>query len=354
MRVLIAEDQNLIRQGLRKIISELPGIDVDEESDGLAAWRTYKRRSADLVLTDIVMPEMDGLELISRIREYDDVCSAVIISGYDKFDYAQRAMRYGVRDYLLKPVRRERILEIFRQRKAEYDQRTEWMNHLYTSLWNACLAGEEPLEEPGSLRFKANGRLLAASSSLGVCPQVEDTGYTLCRRLAEVSENTALFIAYGPFSAQMKGEGVEIEAVEVCCGQGYLAAIRQLAGVWKLREEDQRDEGVRRVLKYVNRNYMKPLSLQSVAEEVGLHPNYLSALFTRNMSCSFTFYLRRLRVEKAKTLLRMTRRKVSDIAVSVGFSDSRYFAKVFKSLTGITPQQYRAGMSERQAEEREE
>lgn len=71
------------------------------------------------------------------------------------------------------------------------------------------------------------------------------------------------------------------------------------------------------------------------------------------MNCGFTHYLQRLRVEKSKTLLRTTEHKVSDIASCLGFTDSKYFTKVFKSFVGVTPQQYRTGMAERGGSVRE-
>ena len=346
MKILIAEDQNLIRQGLKKIISEIPGVDVTEAADGLQAWEMYRRCPADLIITDIVMPDMDGLELIGRIRQYDDRCVAVVISGYDKFDYAQRAMMYGVRDYLLKPMRREKILSVLKMRKDEFERQEEGMNRLFLSAWNAGLTGEASRETLKGVRFCADGELLVAKSTLSACPQAEETGYTLCRRLAELSENTAIFIANGTFSAQLRGEHLITESIPVKKDQEMIGAVRQLAEKWQLGGGNEHDEAVRRVLVYVNRHYGEPLSLQSVAEKVGLHPNYLSALFTRNMQCGFTHYLQRLRVEKSKTLLRTTNRKISDIASCLGFTDGKYFTKVFKSLAGVTPQQYRAGMSE--------
>ena len=64
----------------------------------------------DIVLLDINMPGMNGLDLIERIRSIDETISFIIISGYERFDFAQRALQYGVHQYLLKPCNREQIL----------------------------------------------------------------------------------------------------------------------------------------------------------------------------------------------------------------------------------------------------
>lgn len=344
MRVLIAEDQNVIRQGLGKIIGEIPGVEVDVAADGAAAWAQYRRCPADLIVTDIVMPDMDGLELIERIRAVDDACAAVVISGYDRFEYARRAMAQGVRDYLLKPMRRDKILSVINARKAEYDQRRERDDRLFSAAWSAGLAGEtERLrDELAGMKSRTAGWLIAAKSAVGACPLAPETGYLLCRRLAELSGDTGLFTACGEYAGERRGGGVVAEQVRVEKGAELAPALLALSQRWREREDGDLDGAIRHALMYVSRHYGEPISLQSVAEQVELHPNYLSALFARNMQCGFSHYLQRLRIERAKTLLHTTNRKVSDIAADVGFTDSRYFAKVFKSLTGQTPQQYRA------------
>ena len=344
MRVLLVEDQNIIRQGLRKIISEIPELDIEEAEDGAQAWALYGRRPADLVITDIVMPDMDGLDLISRISACDDDCAAVVISGYDKFDYAQRAMMYGVRSYLLKPMRREKILAVVRRHKAEYEERRERREKLFACAWNAGLAGEHERvrDELTGMRAKSAGCLIAARSAVGACPLPEETGYLLCRQLARVGADTALFCAHGPFADERRAEQIALCETHIEAGEEFSQALLQLTQRWTEGASDDYGEAMRRVLLYISRHYGEPLSLQGVAEQVNLHPNYLSALFTRSMHCGFTHYLQRLRVEKAKTLLRTTSQKVNAIALSVGFTDGKYFTKVFKALTGITPQQYRA------------
>jgi len=105
--VLLVDDESYTRQGLRNLIDwEACGYRVADEADnGEDALAIIRRRPPDLVITDIRMPEMDGLELIRRSREELDNCpSFIIISGYDDFSYAQQAVRYGVFDFVLKPI----------------------------------------------------------------------------------------------------------------------------------------------------------------------------------------------------------------------------------------------------------
>ena len=111
--VLIVDDEQLIRQGLRARIEYL-GIDVDEifEADnGLMALGIQDEHPIDLVITDIRMPDMDGLELIQEMQKKNNQIKFIVLSGYAEFSYAETAIRLGVKAYLLKPVSNDDLKE---------------------------------------------------------------------------------------------------------------------------------------------------------------------------------------------------------------------------------------------------
>lgn len=92
---------------------------------------------------------------------------------------------------------------------------------------------------------------------------------------------------------------------------------------------------------YIQSNYDKDgICLRSVASEVGLSPAYFSALFKRESGVNFIDYLTDVRMDKAKELLCCTSMQVSQIAARVGFSDYRYFGRIFKKTTGMTPVEF--------------
>lgn len=104
IKVLIVEDENLIRKKLLHFIDydALGMVVVAEVDNGVSGVELIKKYKPDIVLADINMPEKDGLDMIKETLDYDYI--AIIISGYDYFSYAQRALKYGVTDYLLKPI----------------------------------------------------------------------------------------------------------------------------------------------------------------------------------------------------------------------------------------------------------
>lgn len=110
-KYLVAEDESLIRKNLVKKINSLhlPFVLVGEASNGIDAIRLVEEQAPHLVITDIRMPQSDGLELARFLQKNHPGTKTIILSGYSDFSYAQSAIRYGVIDYLLKPVTLEAL-----------------------------------------------------------------------------------------------------------------------------------------------------------------------------------------------------------------------------------------------------
>ena len=122
--LLIVDDEQLIRQGLRARIEYL-GIDVDEifeAENGLMALRLQEEHPIDVVITDIRMPDMDGLELIQEMQKKNNQIKFVVLSGYAEFSYAETAIRLGVKAYLLKPVSNDDLKAAFDKAYKEMEQ----------------------------------------------------------------------------------------------------------------------------------------------------------------------------------------------------------------------------------------
>lgn len=112
-RVLIVEDEPLMRKYLISSLSRLhPAFTVaDAAHDGVAALALFETVSYDLVITDLRMPGMDGLQLIERIRSLGKTLPIIVLTGYDEFEYARTALHFGVAEYLLKPLNDDALRE---------------------------------------------------------------------------------------------------------------------------------------------------------------------------------------------------------------------------------------------------
>ena len=106
IKIFLAEDEAIIRRGIRDSIDwEANGLEfVGEAGDGEYAYPLILKTEPDILLTDVKMPFMDGLELSRLVKKSLPNIKIIILSGYNEFDYAKEAIKIGISDYLLKPI----------------------------------------------------------------------------------------------------------------------------------------------------------------------------------------------------------------------------------------------------------
>lgn len=123
--ILIVEDEKLIRNGIKTMVqrSGVPVETILDCANGELALEILKEQHIDVMFTDIRMPKMDGIELVARAMELPNPPLMVAISGYDDFSYAVEMLRHGVREYLLKPVERDKIRDILLKLNDEIEKR---------------------------------------------------------------------------------------------------------------------------------------------------------------------------------------------------------------------------------------
>jgi two-component system response regulator DesR len=116
MRVLLAEDQAMVRGALAALLALEPDIEVvGSAADGEAAWREVERLQPDILISDIEMPGLTGLELAQRIQRYELTVKVVIVTTFARSGYLRRALDAGVSGYLLKDAPAEKLADSLRQ-----------------------------------------------------------------------------------------------------------------------------------------------------------------------------------------------------------------------------------------------
>lgn len=96
-RILLVDDERIERGGIRMLLGRMPEeFEIVEAANGVEALQKLEHEKVDFILTDIKMPQMDGMELIQRVRQTDEKIPIAIFSGFGEFSFAQKAIRYGV------------------------------------------------------------------------------------------------------------------------------------------------------------------------------------------------------------------------------------------------------------------
>ncbi|MFS0727520.1 response regulator transcription factor [Paenibacillus sp. 1P07SE] len=150
-KLLLVDDESVIRKGMRRLIesNQLGWMIVGEAGNGEEALVLTEQLQPDLILTDIRMPLMDGLELAASLHETQREVMVIILTGYRDFDYAQTALRYGVKEFLLKPCKEKEMCRVLgaaheqfiadfaennRQREAMTELENQWLRSMLLEL----------------------------------------------------------------------------------------------------------------------------------------------------------------------------------------------------------------------------
>ncbi|HEY5588527.1 MAG TPA: response regulator [Candidatus Paceibacterota bacterium] len=143
-KILIVDDEELIRKGLKVMIERHRQnfYDIYLCSNGIQAKEILDNENIDILITDIRMPELDGIELINHLKSSNNETEIIILSGYDDFNYAKEAIRCGAKEYLLKPVNREKLYLCMEDIEKELNKKEEYSEGYYSNLYNYLIQTE--------------------------------------------------------------------------------------------------------------------------------------------------------------------------------------------------------------------
>jgi two-component system, response regulator YesN len=333
--VMICEDENWIRRAMVKMVESLdsPYEVIAEARNGQEALDLIYETWPTVVITDIKMPKRDGLWLVREIKERNLPIASIIITGYDQFDYAQQAIRYGVTDFLLKPVVEEEVsialnnsenqLKYFHNMHGFLIEIQEFITQLENNINQNCLQ-----------------KLLCLLKSIFIEKQ-----------LTVGERNVVLKILSGKMNDLIENSNPSFERLDfpVLRKEEVYTHFQQLLEIWmqaakELQKSDMRPV-IQNVCDYLQESYFKDLSMKDITEQFHISVSHFSLLFKKYTGQTFVNYLNLLKVSKAKELLAEHDLKVYQIAEMVGFSSTTHFNRVFKQLNGYSPIEYRKIMN---------
>jgi len=352
-KVFFAEDETAVRDMIiRSVNWEEQGLEFCGASgDGEEALPMILSLKPDILITDIKMPFMNGLELVRLARQELENLSVIILSGYSDFDYMREAIHLGVTDYVLKPVTPIKLIQALgRAVKHLDDQRDQ--------------ARKRKLVEDSR-----SGRNTAAEAE--VLPVVDREGIKNFLNMASESQVHAyvqnMFSGHKDNALTMYyAYDVMVTAASACREMGLEPHfVKEYASIVENHSDDNDYAGLienlfchvirmregmsdsKTRLIYSAKRYMEDnlgcaeLSLGMVASHIGITPNYLSSLFSKEAGETFSEYLNSIRIRRATQLLKSSSGSINEIAEKTGYSDALYFSKVFRRLIGMSPREFR-------------
>ena len=367
IKIFLAEDEAIIRRGIRDSIDwEANGLEfVGEAGDGEYAYPLILKTEPDILLTDVKMPFMDGLELSRLVKKSLPNIKIIILSGYNEFDYAKEAIKIGISDYLLKPITSASLVDALKrvaETNREERERTRLLERYFVSY-------EKYTEFLDKTDYSGVDRkLIEDFLKLG---SVEECGPFIDEYFAAVGEHNYkslllrqymtvdIFYCVQEFLKSLKVETDEIpetlrdikEIPKVIGGVettvAYLKALFHFALSARDKcSNDRYGNLIREARAYIAEHFARSdFSLNMISAHIGVSSSYFSSIFKQEMGQSFVEYLTKVRIDKACELLKCTNLRTAEIGESVGYNDPHYFSATFKKIMGQSPKDYKAGES---------
>lgn len=509
MRIIVIEDEDRIRRGVIKLIHKInPEYEViGEAENGLTGLKLISHYKPDLVIVDIKMPEMDGIEMLMLLKGRGVRHKTLILSGYSDFEYAQKAIKLGVCEYLLKPITANDLEQTLKNIEKEITmekilgsrqpQVLNTLEHIFQNMILSDSTGNEELYEylHQTYDIDPNGKFITVTIYLGaeinhfrsivsemlskllddfrgskycmfelmfhfelvvvIYSCSDPSGFeryfqnTVIKNIGNKGISNLVFgwvnfegihnlknslhllrkelkwsivlgedvlIVY-PKTQQINTKliqypiDIETAAKAAMCSLDTAKMERlfdefllwwrkdlyQPAGVieafirfassiinvvkeinYELYEKINQKETLQKImdsvtwnelktalisivnkavcfesksapvislvikkaLSLVNEFYKDGITLDEIADRLSITPEYLGSLFYKEMGINFSAYIKKFRLKKAKELLISTDFKTYEISEQVGYTDPKYFSRVFKETTGLTPGEY--------------
>ncbi|SFB56396.1 two-component system, response regulator YesN [Cohnella sp. OV330] len=360
IKALIVDDEKNTRDSLREFVSwRAMGVgSVETAKNGLAALEMALREMPDLLLTDIRMPKMNGIELAAKIRELSPDCQIIFLSGYADKEYLKEAIHLKAVSYIEKPLDVKEIEAVIM--KAITESRSRQASRLAASK-RFYLGFEKQVDKALLVDASVGVRLrqyLHADDRDKAIALVRETaqaaGYSqdpdtnrvksLFYQMLQIVGDTARDLGTSPGPDHDSRSHLAWQRVEAACTLLELAdsVIEDIERHFSaIAEKDSTGRKLYLITNYIREHYADPaLSTQSIANHVHFSHTYLCAFFKKHAGTTVNAYITEVRMEKAKQLLREGRLKQYEIAQALGYTDANYFTTLFKKHTGVTPARY--------------
>ena len=357
-RVLLVDDDNMVRFDFKRFRrwNEYGFLIGGEAEDGYEALQKIENENFDLAFIDIKMPRIDGLGLLSALKEKNiDLC-VIIVSGYSDFEYARSGFKLGAFDYLIKPVNEENLCSLLETVKKHLDDLNE-KKQLFSKTQEDF---EQSLKLPYSHADEETLFAAIVSEPNAVLPLAEN----LTEKIVKFYEHdcfkivTLLSSSYKSIVKRLLNLipylsdicTIESFPEDACYNKNddsfvitwYVNSLIHLANYVKNFNLNSPDSIIRLFCEYLLNNLDKEISLTSAANEIGYNSKYISKIFKEKTGESYVMYITRLKMERACKLIVSGKYKIYEISEMLGYKTPDYFCVLFKKQYGITPLKYKS------------
>ncbi|WP_446897963.1 response regulator transcription factor [Clostridium sp. LBM24168] len=338
--ILIVDDREIFRRLFKrfKIFKENEDFSINfEAQNGVDAIKILENFKIDVVITDIRMPIMDGIELLRRIKKRKLSNCVILLSEYADFSYAKEGIVLGAFDYIVKPIEEDKLVELLKRIKDHLDVLKKNKNY---NLPNIKILPKLILNNDNYIYNVANSIIesIMEEKKYDIC-QINERLYFLINFIKEeILKRRSYISKYSDLDEIFNIREIYIKSdiKKIFCER--IKIITKEVNKFNIR---CKSELVKNICKDIINNLENGVTLQQVADMHFVNKTYLSHLFKQEVGVSYVNFVTFVKMERAKILLKKTNKKIYEIAVILGYDDSEYFSKIFKNTVGVAPTEYR-------------
>ncbi|WP_159881274.1 response regulator [Paenibacillus puerhi] len=360
IKVLIVDDDNLVRKGLISILPwEQYGMEVvGEAKNGEKALELLASLKVDLLLTDLAMPVMSGMELMRIVRKQYPQIFIVVLTLHQDFEYIQECLRLGAIDYIAKvEMEQENSGEVFMRVKARILEEQ-------LKISSASESGESKSKELemfydiiigetlGSINEDRLTDLKKRGQALGWVHRVsefecflEDLKNMQLPPAKLMSFLHSQWNVWDRIYNSVTENHIELPDsfhswTEV---KDWLYEVRELVAkaIGKAQYSEEVKDCIARAVQAMHDELSESVHASEMAKRVNMSRSYFSQCFKDLIGMTYNEYLRHIRMEKAKEYLQYTQKTIQWITENTGYTDQKYFSRIFQEKTGMLPSEYR-------------
>lgn len=342
-QIMLVDDFEIFRKQLKRQKcwqNQSEFVITDEAENGWDALNALRQKKIDILVTDIKMPKLNGLELLERVKD-EGLCKCVILlSEYADFEYARKGIVLGAFDYIVKPVKDNSFYTVLNRAadyiaKLSHNQESE-DEEFYKQTADCILKGSRAFEKVTSALLKKcyasadndfvkSGVLLARTEKkiyeaitekLKWLPLLVPDIDRICSKIMQSDSNYTMTAVFEEFLREM-----------YTTVKTYYPSGRSVLSVT--------------VVDYILQHPFEKLTLTCTAENCFVSKAYLSHSFKSDMGKSFVEYVICLKMQIVKKLIQETDMNMAQIAEKLNYEDYKYMGRLFKNIYGLSPSDYK-------------
>ncbi len=326
---------------------------IDTASNGKEALELLNRNSYDLVLTDIRMPVVDGLQLLREIQK-DKLCPCVVfLSEYSEFNYARQGIVLGAFDYIVKPASEETMIVLLKRIKVFLD---DFHDDKHYSLNSTVETDSEWAYPTSDEKQIINCLINKEENAIKLFRVTAETIYNVLSDniikadiIIKKMYHNIIMAVYDNFNWLSSYIDIQLfetidyiheenmnNFIELYCGK--ITYLLDFLIKFYIKTPD---ELIKNICEYILNNSNSDLKLKVIAEKFYINNTYLSNTFVIKTGIHFNDYTTKVKMARSRYLLVNTNLKTYEVGYQIGYHDINYFSKLFKRYYGKNPSEYR-------------